>query len=105
MKAQSVFQRMICGLAALAVAASLLAAPGQAVLAKAASAAFTGCAAQSDIPATECSALVDLYHSANGASWTDHSGWLATDTPCSRFGVICVNGHVAQLFLEANNLT
>jgi len=105
MKVKSLLQRMACVFSMIVVAGSLLIFPNQAVLAKPASAAFTGCAAQSEIPATECEALVALYNSANGARWADHSGWLETDTPCSWFGVFCGEGHVIQLVLEGNNLS
>ncbi|HXQ33276.1 MAG TPA: hypothetical protein VN843_04565, partial [Anaerolineales bacterium] len=104
MRVKSLLQRMTCAFAMIVMAANFLALPNQAVLAKPAAAAFTGCAAQGEIPATECLALVALYNSANGASWADSSGWLETDTPCSWFGVTCGDGHVIQLILEGNNL-
>ena len=55
-------------------------------------AAFTNCAAQTQIPAAECDALVALYNSANGAGWTNNTGWLQTNTPCSWYGIVCDNG-------------
>lgn len=67
-------------------------------------AAFTGCDHQSEIPAAECTALLALYNSTNGAGWWDHSNWLDTDTPCSWFGVICTGGHVTSLDQHNNNL-
>ena len=67
---------------------------------------FTDCAAQTQIPATECNALVALYTSANGASWTNNTGWLQTDTPCTWYGIVCANGsNVTELDLSYNNLT
>ena len=56
------------------------------------SAPFTNCATQTQIPTTECDALVALYNSTNGAGWTNNTGWLQTDTPCSWYGVTCANG-------------
>jgi len=65
------------------------------------------CAGVSEIPRAECDALVDLYNSTNGPGWTDHTGWLATKTPCSTpwHGVHCAGGHVDSLVEYANNLT
>ena len=44
---------------------------------------------QSQIATAECEALVALYTSTNGGSWTDNTGWLATGTPCTWHGVFC----------------
>ena len=63
------------------------------------SAPFTNCAAQTQISATECDALVALYNSTNGAGWTNNTDWLQTDTPCSWFGVTCGSGYVTSLSL------
>ena len=46
-----------------------------------------------------------LYNSTNGASWSNHDGWLATNTPCSWNGVTCQEGHVTVLYLAYNQLT
>jgi hypothetical protein len=62
------------------------------------------CAVQLEIPAAECEALAALYESANGPGWTQSSGWLATATPCSWFGVSCASGHVVELVLPSNQL-
>jgi hypothetical protein len=40
------------------------------------------CSTVSDIPQTECEALLALYSSTNGATWTNKTGWLATTTAC-----------------------
>jgi Leucine-rich repeat (LRR) protein len=66
---------------------------------------FTSCTSQSEIPATECEALVALYNSTNGASWTDKTGWLQTNTPCTWYGVTCTAGHVTELDLIGNHLS
>lgn len=62
------------------------------------------CAAATDVPGTECSALVALFHATNGSLWSNHAGWLQTTTPCSWYGVTCEAGHVSQLSLPYNNL-
>ncbi|GAK59691.1 receptor protein kinase [Candidatus Vecturithrix granuli] len=62
------------------------------------------CSSVSQIPQTECNALVALYDSTNGEAWTNHTGWKETTTPCSWYGVTCSGGSVTQLSLERNNL-
>ena len=69
-----------------------------------ASPTFT-CNAVSQIPASECQALVALYNSTNGAAWTNSDNWLGSNTPCSWIGVRCQSGHVTGLWLPFNNLT
>ncbi len=63
------------------------------------------CSAVSEIPLTECQALVALYNSTNGANWNNKGGWLATNTPCSWYGVACTAGHVTNLSLSYNQLS
>ncbi len=42
------------------------------------------------IPASERTALIDLYNSTNGASWSNNGGWNgAVGTECSWYGVSC----------------
>ena len=67
--------------------------------------AFTSCASIVGLtqPA-DCEALVALYNGTNGASWTNRTGWLATNAPCSWYGVACTSGRVTQLALGNNNL-
>ena len=62
------------------------------------------CQTVTEIPFPECETLVLFYHSTGGANWTDHTGWLATDTPCSWYGVTCHDGHVVSLSLYGNHL-
>ena len=68
--------------------------------------AFT-CDGVSEIPREECEALVALYNSTNGPGWSHNDGWLTTGTPCSWYGVTCVNfGHwVGGLDLGNNQLS
>jgi hypothetical protein len=60
------------------------------------------------IPAAERQALIDLYNSTNGASWTNKANWLgAAGTENTWFGVTTDAGNttVLQLNLQGNNLT
>jgi len=40
------------------------------------------CAGVSEIPTSECQALVALYNNTNGPDWADNTGWLVTNSPC-----------------------
>ncbi len=62
------------------------------------------CESVSEIPTAECEALEAFYNSTDGDNWTDNTGWLATITPCSWYGVTCSGGQVTKLELMANNL-
>ncbi|MCC7355483.1 MAG: hypothetical protein IT330_17210, partial [Anaerolineae bacterium] len=62
------------------------------------------CTSVSQIPQTECQALVALYNSTNGSGWRHNDDWLTTNTPCSWFGVTCTGGHVTSLELSENKL-
>jgi len=64
------------------------------------------CVGATQIPLTECRALVALYQGTNGAGWESKDGWLANDTPCDWYGVACAagGGHVQSLDLSANRL-
>lgn len=58
------------------------------------------------IPVSECQALVSLYSSTNGDSWTDNTGWLVVGSdPCDWFGVACWSGSVTDVDLVNNALT
>ena len=63
------------------------------------------CNTVTGISSIECQALVALYNSTNGAGWTNHSGWLATGTPCSWYGVTSVTGRVIRLDLSSDHLS
>jgi len=60
-----------------------------------------------EIPQSECEALVALYHEMNGRSWLITSvgtpqgttRWLQTNTPCRWYGVTCEDGHTTGLDL------
>jgi len=57
----------------------------------------TLCSNVTEIPQTECEALIDFYNGTGGPNWTDKSGWLVTNQPCSWFGVTCAGGSVTRL--------
>lgn len=63
------------------------------------------CATVTDVPQTECEALVALYESTNGAGWTDNTNWLSTTTVGNWKGVTASDGHVTEISLKENNLT
>jgi len=62
------------------------------------------CSSQSQIPQTECEALVALYNSTGGPSWTHNTNWLATVEPCGWYAVGCSAGSVGTIGLPENNL-
>ncbi|MGB1251762.1 MAG: leucine-rich repeat domain-containing protein, partial [Candidatus Promineifilaceae bacterium] len=62
------------------------------------------CTTVSEIPETECNALVALYNDTHGDSWTHNTNWLQTNTPCSWYGIICTNNQISQIALSSNNL-
>ncbi len=64
----------------------------------------TSCATQSEIPQAECEALVALYNSTAGASWTTKTNWLFYGNVCGWYGVTCTGGHVDTIWLQNNHL-
>ena len=96
MKARSLFQRvarvfMVITML-ITMLGNMLILPNQIVLAKPSAAVFINCASQTQIPESECNALLALYNGTDGPNWYSSSGWLQTDTPCSWSGVTCANG-------------
>jgi len=63
------------------------------------------CAEVTEIPATECEILLDLYNSTNGEQWNANLGWNVTNTPCSWTGIICGDGQVTKVSLQRNQLS
>jgi Leucine-rich repeat (LRR) protein len=55
------------------------------------------------ILAGDCDALVALYTSTNGASWSNTENWGTTNTPWA--GVNAADGRVARINLPSNSLT
>jgi len=99
-------RRLIFSVVCLAVmAVGLAGRPTPGAAAHSAAAPEVTCAEISQIPPAECQALAALYTSTGGPQWYDHTGWMATLTPCSWYGVTCQAGRVTQLTLEDNNLS
>ena len=67
------------------------------------------CTNVTEIPQTECEALVALYNSTNGPGWTIHTNWLVTNTPSNWFGVYLTStqpvSSVVQLDFLGNQLS
>ena len=61
------------------------------------------CELVDEIPTLECEALVALYNSTAGDSWTTNTNWLTTTWPW--YGVTVAEGYVQQVLLYGNNLT
>ena len=65
-------------------------------------------AAQAQIPQSERDALIALYNSAGGSSWTNNTGWNgAPGTECTWFGITCdsTSSTVTAINLYTNKLT
>ncbi len=65
---------------------------------------FIDCAAQTQLPAAECDALLAFYNATSGTNWTHNNGWLAFVSPCDWFGISCDAGHVLSIDLHDNRL-
>lgn len=67
------------------------------------------CATASGINEVDCVALVALFDSTGGPSWTTATNWTTTNTPCSAggtgwYGVTCDGPRVTSILLQDNNL-
>ncbi|OQW90521.1 MAG: hypothetical protein BWK78_06785, partial [Thiotrichaceae bacterium IS1] len=62
------------------------------------------CTRVMEIPVAECNALIALFDSTSGKSWTSKEGWRNTLTPCSWKGISCDGGKVTAIDLSNNNL-
>ncbi len=62
---------------------------------------------QAAVSTAEHNALVDLYNSTSGASWTTKTNWMVAADECTWYGVICDAGHttVHTIDLRVNNLS
>jgi Leucine-rich repeat (LRR) protein len=87
------------------VAVIVLFALGAAVANTTASPQSFSCAEVTEIPQSECLALVALYNNTSGDSWIFHTDWLVTTTPSSWYGVTVIDGAVTQLSLPNNQLS
>jgi hypothetical protein len=63
------------------------------------------CNAVTDVPLTECHALVTLYNATNGAGWNNRSLWLTPASADNWYGITVSGGHVTQIMLALNNLS
>src|SRR5437016_11553366 len=61
---------------------------------------------QAALSTAEHNALVDLYNSTNGASWTNKTNWMVAADECTWSGVSCNAGHttVQNINLSGNKL-
>ena len=82
---------------------SLMAVRGQTVFARAFLAEFD-CESQTSVSFDECQALVAIYNSTGGDSWSNSTGWLTDNDVCAWHGVLCSEGHIVTLDLFNNNL-
>jgi hypothetical protein len=61
------------------------------------------------VPTSERDALVALYNSTNGNSWSNNSNWNSSEPVASWYGIRTTNiggaGHVSEINLGSNNLT
>ena len=77
------------------------------VVAPAQSTAFS-CTLITDLPSSECEALVALYNSTQGQQWVNNSNWLnAQQTQICDvwYGISCTNNHVTLVSLSNNRLS
>jgi len=73
----------------------------------------SSCDLVTQVPKSQCLALVDLYNSTNGEGWTNQNGWFQSLEPCQWGGVSCrfnppgttTNGVVTVITLTSNGLT
>ncbi len=62
--------------------------------------------ASAQVPQIERDALIALYNSTNGATWSNSTDWLgAAGTECDWYGVFCSGGQVLWLYLNSNQLS
>ena len=94
---------LLCGGGAIVLLLLFFSADGATTRPAVAQSAFS-CANVTEIPQPECQALVTFYNSTNGPTWVVKSGWLATNTPCTWYGVTCTGNHVTMLMLPDNGL-
>jgi len=57
-----------------------------------------------DVPQSEVDALIYLFETTNGGSWTTNTNWLTSTTVGTWHGITVVGGHVTQVNLNGNNV-
>ena len=65
----------------------------------------TDCTVVTEIPQSQCEALLNFYSNTDGINWIQSDEWGETNTPCSWHGTRCRDGGVIELNLNDNNLT
>lgn len=65
---------------------------------------YTNCSDNTQIPESECDALVALYTMTAGETWKKKEHWLSNLSPCSWYGVTCDAGHIVAIDLSNNGL-
>jgi Leucine-rich repeat (LRR) protein len=60
------------------------------------------CGTVTDVPTTECDALVALYDNTDGDNWNDNGNWLGSTTVSDWYGVTVTGGHVTHIDLTNN---
>lgn len=63
------------------------------------------CTAVTEISQEACEVLVALYQSTDGAQWTNRSGWLENNQPCTWFGITCQEQQISKIRLNGKRLT
>ncbi|MEI6711104.1 MAG: hypothetical protein WCK88_02440 [bacterium] len=65
------------------------------------------CSTVTDVPETECEALMGIYENNGGVNWSNNTGWGTSTTVCggSWSGVTCSNNHIVSLDLSSQNVT
>jgi Leucine-rich repeat (LRR) protein len=75
------------------------------LLAETPNAPIAFCDSVTEIPQSECEALVALYNSTGGANWTVNDNWLLSPNPFDWYGITIIDDHVYTIDLKYNNLT
>jgi|GEM_PF-2010697 len=70
------------------------------------------CERVTDIPQSECEALVEFYNATDGDNWADNTNWLSSEQVCSyRYGIWCDYNkdigtpHIDNISLQNNALS
>lgn len=63
------------------------------------------CSSVTDVPVSECEALLEIFYKTNGPGWRASTNWHITTTVGNWHGVEVRDGHVTELWLSHNNLT
>ena len=64
------------------------------------------CAAQTQIPETECQQLENFFDATGGQNWTTTTGWFTDNAPCTWMGLTCtaIPGNVDVVNIDEDNL-